>query len=147
MDKTGKLLIIAVGVMISCIITLCLTQKDITCRFDSCFMSITDCNSNQNNSLNNNNCTLIISYKPNSYCYEICEYDKCPKNNSVCTSGTWTKNCDIDDKCNTFAQVMYYVSIIILTLSSVMVAGWFAIFWNPIYARESQPLMSSTERV
>lgn len=137
MDKTGKILLISVGTMFSCIIIICLTQGDINCRFDSCYMYITDCQTIANST----NCTLVLEYKPNSYCYEECEYSKCPKNNTICKSGIWTKNCNINDKCNVFAQIMFYVSIIILSLSAIFVTGWFAFFWKPVDTYENQPLI------
>ncbi len=138
MDNIGKLMLICVGIMLSCIITICLTQGYLTCRFDSCTMYIKDCTKNSSST---DNCTLVISYKPNSYCYETCEFDTCPKNNTQCYTGKWTKNCDLDNKCNVFATIVFYLSIVVLTISGCFVAGWFALFWKPVHDVQTDPIM------
>lgn len=142
MDTTGKILLISVATMFSCVLIICLTQGDIACRFDSCNMYITNCDNNSSEA----NCTLILEYKPNSYCYEECEYLKCPKNNSVCKLGIWTKNCNINNKCNPVSQALFYISITVLGVTAFFLTAWFAFFWKPILTFENNPLMHESRQ-
>jgi len=144
MDTTGKILLIATAIMFSCVLVICLTQGDINCRFDSCIMYITNCeNTTLSDNVTSENCNLILEYKPNSYCYEECEYSKCPKNNSICKIGNWTKNCNINNNCNKFAQTMFYLSITVLGITAFFLLAWFAFFWKPINTFENVPLINN----